>query len=484
MVFNVNNNGDPFKLPKIKLDFSQGSVESGNPLSIFNKEKNKESEFFPADFNLLEIKKEETDTTVSYTRNGLKTIFYKRENSDVPESIKYESEYFEDLKYYQIFYDEVGNPIRREEIFKDDNELATKEILYSKEKPNQPVYQKEVFKEGEEFLTRETFYDELGCATVKTLCANGDIIIKKQLPDKTETPEIIVPNESFGVDGVDIFTKNEKGELVKSGNIFDNQFGINLDDLHLPKIKDLTREELSNYPKNAPIILEKELPRGRVVQEVGAYRNGKFISYSLNKDKKVEENFYSIGLSSADLRLEHSKCGSVTTEYVYSGDEVTAQSLNDGMPFYYITTDARGNKTKTFAYEKYPYSRVKVNKKGEETLEFFNQLTKKWSKEYPGQPVFISYSGSAGRSPASLEKFKEMPLGTKVKIEFNKSTVPYDVDIKLIEAEYRELTDTNNVTRRYYVREYDCKGSGEPCIEIFEIKEDFSAGRRFYSGPK
>ena len=46
MVFNVNNNGDPFKLPKIKIDLSQGLVGAGDSVSVFGNQKTIEESLF------------------------------------------------------------------------------------------------------------------------------------------------------------------------------------------------------------------------------------------------------------------------------------------------------------------------------------------------------------------------------------------------------------------------------------------------------
>ena len=484
MVFNVNNNGDPFKLPKIKIDLSQGLFGAENPNTVFGDQNFKENSPFAVDFSLLNIQKEETDTTISYTRNGIKTTFFKRENSDIPASVKYESVYFEDIKSYQIFYDETGKPTRREEIFKDDNELATKEVTYDKKNPDKPVYQIEKFKEGHEYLTRETFYDKNGKLIVRINCANGDVIIQKPTEKDFNKPEVIIPKGSFGLKDANIYIKGSKGERINAGNIFKNNYGIMLDDLNLPKLDELSEEELRDFPEDKLIIKEEKNPYGVVSQEIGCYKNGKFVSFALNKEGNVEEKVYSIGEAKDDLKLEHSKYGAVTTEYIYHGDSVIAQSMTNGAPFYSITTDSKGNKIKTYAYEKKPFCRTRYDKNGNEITEFYNQIKNKWTKEYPAQPVFVSYTAHSvfGKSEVLLDRLKTIPSGTKVKIQVNISSIPNDVNIRIYDAKYVEIPDADGNQKGYFVHEYTCKGSGEKCIDVYEVLPDFSAGRRLYTG--
>ena len=480
MVFKVNNNGDSFKLPKIKLDLSKGLTGAESSASIFAGKNVKDDTLYPLNFNFSEMQKEETDTYISYTHNGMKTTFYKRENSEEFESIKYESEYFDDIKQYQVFYNEKGNQIRKEELFKDDNELATREILYREDNSKIPTYQKDVFKEGEQFLTRETFYDEEGNATIKTVCANGDIIIQKKLSNQEAlSSEISIQKKSFGLSNADIFIKNEKGELVKAGNIFDNKYGITLNDLHLPKMRELSKEELRDFPEGKAIIIEKQLPNGKNLQEIGCYKNGQFVSLAPNRYGEIEEKIYSINGDKGNLRLERSKCGTVTTDYIYTNNNnFTAESRDNGEPLYFITTDSKGYKVKTYAYHKTPFSRTYFDRSGNEVIEFFNCKKKKWMKEYPAQPVFISYTPISGKSPLLLDKLKEMPFGTEVKVE----VVNGHLGLKVFNAKYQELKEPDGTKTKCYVYEFTCKDTDKNYMLVFEVLDDYSAGRCLYRG--
>ncbi len=483
MVFNVNNNGDSFKLPKIKLDMNQWQVGAGNPISVFGNQNALEESLLPMDFNLMDIQKEETDAYVAYTRNGIKTTFYKREGSDTFESIKYESEHFEDIKEFQVFYDENGNQTRRLEIFKDDHELATKEIHYKENNPTQPMYQKETFKPGGEYSTRETFYDNNGQLTIKTLCTNGDIIIQKPTEKFPNSPELIIPKNSFGIKDANIYIKDSKGNLMPAGNIFKNDYGINLDDLHLPKLNELSVEELRDFPENKLVIKEVKTPYGKIAQEIGCYKNGEFVSYALDKEGKIEERFYSINGAKDNLRLEHSKCGDVTTEYIYDGDQVTEHSRSNGQPFYSITTDKKGRKIKTYAYETLPFSRTYLDKNGNEVVEFYNRIKNTWMKDFPAQPKYISYTAHMidGKDSVLLDKLKQMPPGTKVKFQVNSSADSSNPDIyRVFDGVYDHFIDENGNIIEGYMREYISQGSGKKCVVVYEVLPDYSAGRVIY----
>lgn len=401
--------------------------------------------------------KKETEKEIVYETNDYKKTFEKREGNEIPASMTVENDKSPE-KYYKETYDEQGNITSTLIKYIDSSELeSVKTELY---KNGNPKYELETFRKGEDILTRETFYDKNGNRTIKTVEKDGTIVLEKpDLHDK----KIYLGKDIFAKLNVDLY-RDVNGKAVVDGNIFENIYDISLEDLHLPQVNDLSKEELANFPDETLIVwVEKDFLEFSKKQ-VGYFENGKFISFSSERNG-INKNEYSLDDEGRPYKLQKSYIGDTVTEYAYSDDGVSGVTTVNGSMIYSTVKDpVKGTETRYYANDGgVPFSRVRKDRKGNLVPEYYNRSTKKWSDKFP-QNILVS--------TMQEEKRKEIPLGTHVRVRPLMDDGPsYDT----VEA-VKDKIEILGREKVCYVRRYRSKVNDVDVTKVYMILEDGNCG--------